>query len=399
MSTTLADQSETDPSTETSHRPIGKAGPIMKISCDREQLLQAFQTVASVAPSRSPKPILQNVKLEATDESVTLLATDLEVGIRHQVSGVGIQSPGVVILSVTRFGSILRESTDQTLHLESDGSGTTIRGERSQFRLPAENPAEFPQVTAFAESDYHTVVARLLRELIRRTAFATDNESSRYALGGIKLEVTEDQLTAVGTDGRRLAKMTGPVGTVGKAIDIAQTTIIPTRAMTLIERAVAPTDDEVQVAVKGNEFLVHTTKATISARMLEGRFPDWKKVFPESGGGVKLDLAVGATLTAVRQAQIATSDESRGVDFTFGEGMLVLSGKAAEVGQSRVELPIGYDGEQLTVTLDPRFVIDFLKVLDVDKTFCLEVKDAESAAVCSTDDGYGYVIMPLARDR
>jgi DNA polymerase-3 subunit beta len=372
----------------------------MKISCDREQLLQAFQTVASVAPARSPKPILQNVKLEVSESSVTLLATDLEVGIRHLVSGVDIQSPGVVVLSVTRFGSILRESTDQVLNLESDGQGTTIRGERSQFRLPAENPAEFPQVTPFEESDYHTVPARLLREFIRRTAFATDNESSRYALGGIKLEVEGDQLTAIGTDGRRLAKMTGPVGTSGKPIDAAQTTVIPTRAMQLIERAVAPADDEVQVAVQGNEFLVHTQRATISARMLEGRFPDWRKVFPESGGGgVKLDLAVGATLTAVRQAQIATSDESRGVDFTFGEGMLVLSGKAAEVGQSRVELPIGYDGDELTVTLDPRFAVDFLKVLDADKTFCFEVKDAESAAVCSTDDGYGYVIMPLARDR
>jgi len=398
LSTTLETTHEGQPTAEPS-RSSGKAGPTMKISCDREQLFQAFQTVASVAPSRSPKPILQNVKLEVTDTSVVLLATDLEVGIRHQVSGVDIQSPGVVVLSVTRFGSILRESTDQTLHLESDSTGTTIRGERSQFRLPAEDPAEFPSVTAFEEADYHTVPARLLRELIRRTAFATDNESSRYALGGVKLEVEGDQLTAIGTDGRRLAKMVGPVGTIGKAIDAAQTTIVPTRAMQLIERAVAPTDEEVRVAVKGNEFLVHTERATISARMLEGRFPEWKKVFPDLSGGVKLDLAVGATHAAVRQAAIVTSDESRGIDFTFGEGMLVLSGKAAEVGQSRVELPIGYDGEELTVTLDPRFVIDFLKVLDADKTFCFEVKDAESAAVCSTDDGYGYVIMPLARDR
>jgi len=389
---------ENEPTAESS-RLAGKAGPMMKISCDREQLWHAFQTVASVAPTRSPKPILQNVKLEVTDQTATLLATDLEVGIRHQVAGVDIQSPGVALLSVARFGSILRESTDATLHLESDSQGTTIRGERSQFRLPAENPAEFPQVAAFEECDYHTVAARLLRELIRRTAFATDNESSRYALGGVKLEVEGEQFTAIGTDGRRLAKMSGPVSTTGKSIDAAQTTIVPTRAMMLIERAINPADEEVRVAVKGNEFLVHTQRVTISARLLEGRFPDWKKVFPETNGGVKLDLAVGATLTAVRQAQIATSDESRGIDFTFGEGMLVLSGNAAEIGQSRVELPIGYDGDELTVTLDPRFAVDFLKVLDADKTFQFAVQDSESAAVCSTDDGYGYVIMPLARDR
>jgi len=379
---------------------MGKAGQTMKISCDREQLLQAFQTVASVAPTRSPKPILQNVKLEVAEQGATLVATDLEVGIRHQVSGVEVQSAGVVVLSVARFGSILRESTDTTLHIESDGQGTTIRGERSQFRLTAENPAEFPQVAAFEETSFCEISARLLREMIRRTVFATDNESSRYALGGVKLEFDKEQLTAIGTDGRRLAKMVGPISTTGEPIDAAQTTIVPTRAMQLIERAIAPSDAEIQIAIKGNELLVRSTRATISARLLEGRFPDWRKVFPESSNsGVKLDLAVGATYSAVRQAAIVTSEESRGIDFTFGEGMLVLSGRAAEVGQARVELPIGYDREELTVTLDPRFVSDFLKVLDAEKTFSIEIQDADSAAVCSTDDGYGYVIMPLARER
>jgi DNA polymerase-3 subunit beta len=371
----------------------------MKISCDREQLLHAFQTVASVAPSRSPKAILQNVKLEATEQGAILSATDLEVGIRYYVDGVDVQTPGEAVLSVTRFGSILRESTDTTLHLESDDQGTTIRGERSQFRLSGENPADFPQVAIFEEENFHVLPAGLLRELIRRTVFATDSESSRYALGGVKLEFDETQLTAIGTDGRRLAKMAGPLTTVGSGIDSAQMTIVPTRAMSLIERAVTTADTEVQIALKGNEILVHTPQVTIMARLLEGRFPDWKKVFPEQGSGENIDLAVGSTHAAVRQAAIVTSEESRGVDFVFGGGMLVLSGKAADVGQARVELPISYDGEELAVMLDPRFVVDFLKVLDADKTFTFEVKDADSAAVCRTEDGYGYVIMPLARDR
>ena len=373
----------------------GDPGAKMKISCDREQLLHAFQTVAAVAPVRSPKPILQNVKLDATDKLVELTATDLEIGIRHIVAGVDLQSPGSVVLPSARFGSILRESSDQTLHLESDGTATKVVGERSRFRLSAEDPREFPVVAEFDAPKACELPGRLLRELVRRTAFATDNESSRYALGGVKLELADGEITAVGTDGRRLAKMVGPVaGDLGAD----QTIIVPTRAMHLIERAVMPSDDAVRVAVRGNEFLVASETVTISARLLEGRFPDWRKVFPESGG-LKLDLAVGATLTAVRQAAIVTSEESRGIDFTFENGLLVLSGLAAEVGQSRVELPIGYEGDGLTITLDPRFMVDFLKVLDPEKTFSLEVRDAESAAVLSTDDGYGYVIMPLARDR
>ena len=398
MATSLEERTEAQQATERS--ASGKGNRVMKISCDREQLLQAFQTVASVAPARSPKPILQNVKLEVADDSAVLLATDLEIGIRHQVSGVDIQSPGVVVLNVTKFGSILRESTDETIHIEADSQGAVIRGERSQFRLSAENPADFPQVTSFEETGFYEIPARLLRELIHRTEFATDNESSRYALGGVKLEFGEDQITAIGTDGRRLAKMTGPIVTSGSPSESTQVTIVPTRAMQLIYRAVAPSDAEVQLALKGNEILVHTPRATISSRLLEGRFPDWRKVFPESGqGGVHLELPISSTQAAVRQAAIVTSEESRGVDFTFGEGMLVMSGRAAEVGQSRVELPINYDGEELAITLDPKFVIDFLKVLDADKTFKIEAQDSESAALCSTDDGYGYVIMPLARDR
>jgi DNA polymerase-3 subunit beta len=401
LATTIEDN-ETLEKENTAEKPLSrvKANQAMKVSCDREQLLAAFQTVATVAPARSPKPILQNVKLEVADGQATLLATDLEVGIRHKVEGVDVQTPGVVVLSVARFGSILRESSDETLHIEADGQGAVIRGERSQFRLSAEDPAEFPSVASFDETSFHEIPARLLRELIHRTEFSTDNESSRYALGGVKLEFGDGEITAIGTDGRRLAKMTGPIVTAGEPAEDQQVTIVPTRAMQLIYRAIAPNDAEVQVALKGNEILVHTPRATISSRLLEGRFPDWRKVFPETGqGGVKLELAVGATHAAVRQAAIVTSEESRGVDFTFGEGMLVLSGRAAEVGQSRVELPINYDGEELTITLDPRFVIDFLKVLDAEKTFHFEVKDSESAAVCRTDDGYGYVIMPLARDR
>ena len=395
MSTVLENNSAT-----LSQHSGGKGTKSMKISCDREQLLQAFQTVAVVVPSRSPKPILQNVKLEVTADTATLSATDLEVAIRHQVTGVDIQIPGMAVLSVSRFGSILRESNDQTLHLECDATSTTIRGERSQYRLPAENPADYPQVTSFEESSYFEIPARLLRELIRRTVFATDSESSRYALGGVKMELSEGIITTIGTDGRRLAKMTGPIGQTGEPENVDQTIIVPTRAMTLIERALSPSDTEVQIAFKGNEILVNSARATISARLLEGRFPDWKKVFPEGGhGSVNMDLAVGATHAAVRQAAIVTSEESRGVDFTFGDGMLVLSGRAAEVGQSRIELPIAYNGAEITVTLDPKYVTDFLKVLDADKTFIFEVKDAESAAVCRTDDGFGYVIMPLSRDR
>ncbi len=374
----------------------------MKITCQREKFLAAFQTAASVAPTRSPKPILQNVKLEVSDGKAMLIATDLEVGIRIDAAGIDVETPGSAVLPVSRFGSILRESSDEKMRLETDGQGTIIRGERSEFRLPAENPAEFPSVATFNDAKYFELPARLFREMIRRTVFSTDNESSRYALGGVLLEFSDKSITAVSTDGRRLSKMEGPgqsVGGFAEAAAAGAATIVPTRSMQLIERALSDNDSEIQIATRDNDVLVRSPRATIYSRLVEGRFPRWRDVFPMRSDAAKIELSVGPFHSAVRQAMIVTSEESRGVDFQFADGTLTLTARAADAGQSHVELPIAYDGPKISIMLDPRYVSDFLKVLDSDRSVTFDVKDGDAAGVFTTDDGYGYVVMPLARER
>lgn len=371
----------------------------MKITCTREKLLHAFQVAASVAPSRSPKPILQNVKLDVSADSVVISATDMEIGIRIEASGIDIEAPGSAVLPVDRFGSILRESSDEKLKIEADSQGAIVKGERSEFKLPAANPDEFPQVAAFEEDKFHEIPSRLFRELVRRTHFATDTESSRYALGGILLEFSEDKITAVGTDGRRLAKMEGPAQSIAGHQSGDTMTIVPTRSMQLIERALSDADAEIQVAARGNDILVRSPRMVIYSRLVEGRYPKWRDVFPDQRSATVVELGVGPLYSALRQASVIASDESRGIDFTFGDGSLVLSGSTADVGQSRVELPIPYDGEKQVVTLDHRYLADFLKVLDPEKNISMGIEGADAAVLCQTDDGYGYVIMPLARDR
>ncbi len=369
----------------------------MKLTCEREKLLHAFQMVAGVVPARSPKPILQNVKLQTTPETTTLVGTDLEVGIRVEIAGLQVDVPGTVLLPIGRFGAILRESSDANLYLESDGAKTQVRGERSEFHLPTENPDEFPDVVQFDEDKYHNVGARFFRELIRRTAFATDLESSRYALGGVLLELGPDRITGVATDGRRLTRQEGPAKAVS-GHQSRENTIVPARSMQLIERALAENDEEIQLAVRENDILVKSQRVTVYSRLVEGRFPRWRDVFPKLDPMKRIELSVGPFYAAVRQAAIVTSEKHRGVDFVFTDGKVTLSARSAEMGEARVELPIGYEGPEMAVMLDPRFVTDFLKVLDVDGLFTLYVRDAESAVVAETADGYSYVIMPLARE-
>jgi DNA polymerase-3 subunit beta len=377
----------------------------MKALCDREGLLAAFGMVSGVVPARSPKPILQNVKLVAEPDpdgvvnDVIMMATDLEVGIRHRVIGMRVEQPGAVVLPTARFGQILRTSADPELALEADGERLVVRGLRSEFTLPGEDPSLYPEVPDFAATAHHAVAAADLRKLIRRTSFATDVESTRYALGGVLVELTPESITMVGTDGRRLARMSAPAEAVNDPPAPAGSPVIPVKALKLIERNLDDDDPPVHVAIQGaTAVLIRTQRAVIYSRLVEGRFPRYQDVFP-ANVDVKIRLEAGPLRLAVEQASIVTSEESRGVDFRFGDGALKLASQAADVGSSHVELPIAYEGKPVEITFDPRYLTDALKTLDDTAAVTAELIDAKNAAVFKTDDRYTYVVMPLTRDR
>jgi len=370
----------------------------MKIICDREKLLHCFQTAAGVAPTRSPKPILQNLKLEVSADRGILMGTDLEVGIRIEVPGIEVEAPGAMILPINRVLAILRESSDEKLSIDSDGTKIQIRGARSEFQLPSENPDEFPPVNTFDETHYFELPARFFREIVRRTVFATDTESTRYALGGVLLELSTSQITAVATDGRRLARQEGPIHCVGDE-GADRMVIVPTKAMQLLDRALGDNEDNLQLSARENDIMVKSAQVTMYSRLVEGRFPKWRDVMPRRDNTQTIELTIGPFYSAVRQAAIVTSDDRRGVNFTFKDGRMLLIANGAEYGDSHVELPIAYEGPELNITLDPRYLNEFLRVLSPDATLKLQLQETDGPALCETDDGYVYVIMPLATDR
>ncbi|MFK7767564.1 MAG: DNA polymerase III subunit beta [Mariniblastus sp.] len=370
----------------------------MKIKINRESFFKVFQIAAAVAPARSPKMILQNVKLDVSKDEGILTATDTEVGVRLTVPDLEVITPGSAVVPVARLSMILRETSDDVLEIDASADKTLITGANSRFELQAQNPDEFPDVASFDDKDYYEISANVLKELIKRTLFATDSESSRYALGGVLLEMDDKTITAVGTDGRRLAKMQGILKKVGKP-KTGATTIVPSRSMQLMQRILPDDETPVQISARANDLLMKEPNGVFYTRLVEGRFPKWREVLPKREETHRIDIPVGPMHTALRQAAIVASDESRGIDFTFKNGSLVLSNSTAEIGQSRIEMPVPFEKDELTITLDHRYVADFLKVLQPDKTFTLDVENGEAAAYCETDDNYGYVIMPLAKDR
>ncbi|MFT7642747.1 MAG: DNA polymerase-3 subunit beta [Pirellulaceae bacterium] len=372
----------------------------MKLQVHRESTLASFSLAAMVAPSRSPKEILQYVKIEVRNGAAVIMATDLEVGIRVAMTGVETDQDFLdLVLPVDRFSLILRESKDETLSITVNENLVTIKGKHSKFQLPSPNPEDYPSIMEFAESDFIDIPRRLFHEMIRRTVFATDTDSTRYALGGVLLENDGDNLLTVATDGRRLAKMEGTAKVVGAPSSGGAMTIIPTRAMQLLERALGDADGNVQIAPRSNDVLIRADNFVFYSRLVEGRFPKWQDVLPSSRDAQNVDVTIGPLYSALRQASIVASQESRGIDLTFAEGTLILSASTAEKGESRVEVPISYSGPETSVTLDHRYLSDFLRVLNLEQVVHAQFRSAEDPVLFNTDDDYAYVIMPLSPDR
>lgn len=370
----------------------------MHLSCPRSALTTAFTAVSGVVPSRTTKEILKNVKLTVTQNTATLIGTDSEIGMRCVVPDVTADSGGEALLPTARVLQILRELSDDTVKIEIAGDAMWIRSGSSEFRLSAEDPAEFPPVAGFDDDSFFVVSAHSLRQLIKRTVFATDVESTRYALGGILLELNPETATLAATDSRRLAVISATCRAEGTPTSPTPPPVVPSKAMQLIERVLGDGEAEAKIAIHANDIAVQCGGVIVTSQLVQGRFPDYRKVIPSQSNAI-IELPVGPFYSAVRQSQIVTNEESRGVDFTFSKGTLRLSSQAADIGQSKIELPISYDGADVTITFDPRYISDFLRVLDPSTSVQFKLIDHESAAVLGADGNYTYVIMPLARDR
>ncbi len=367
----------------------------MKARYHREGLLAAFQLASAAIASRDVKPILRNLKVITEEDRSTLMATDLELGIRLEVRGVTVEEPGEAILPGAKTLSILRESTDEELAFEADADRVTVRGSYNEFEMSSEDPANFPDVPAFNEQKYHELPAGSLREMIRRTIFATAVENPRYALTGVLWELEADHARLVATDGRRLAVMQRPATSHDGHTTHGQTPVVPTKAMQLLERNLHDAEETVKASFRPNEVLIKTERAMIYSRLVEGRYPPYREIFPKKQT-TRIPLTVGPFYTAVRQSAIMTDDDSKRVTFSFAKKKLTLQAQGAETGRAKVEVPIDYEGKAVQINFDPRFLSDMLRVLEPDASLVLELVDGNSPALFRSGEEYSYIVMPLS---
>jgi DNA polymerase III subunit beta len=367
----------------------------MKLTCKKELLQRAFQIVNYSIPAKSTMPLLQHIKLTANKDTLWVMGTDLETGIQYQLEAT-VKEPGGILLPAIRFGNILREITIDDITIETDGNVANIKTRDSHFRLVGQDPAEYPDFPKFDFSKAVTLEASGIKEMIRKTIFATSLESSRYALTGLLLELKKKEIRLVGSDGKRLAYCK-------KKTDQAQAqenrVIVPPKGMTLIEKITeGPDVKNIQLVIEETQIKFGVQPNIFAfSRLIEGSFPDYEKIIP-ADCDKKIELKTGEFHSALRRVSLVTTDKFRATKLTFKNNKLSMFSRTQDVGEAEVEMPIKYTQDPFEIVFNPEFFIDALRTLNEDEDMVIELKNKTSPAVLKMGRDYVYLVMPLSVD-
>lgn len=365
----------------------------MKVRFNRAALQEVLALVTSIVPSRTPKPILQCLKITTQDEAVLLSATDLEVGISHQVLQVEIDKPGEVVVPADKIASIVRESIDEVIEIEASEATVHIKGADSHFTIYGHDPAQFPAVPGFDGDENLKVNLGKLQEGIELSVFAAARESTRYALNGVLWEVGGKKLTLVATDGRRLARSI--VALEAKAAgDMPEGRIIvPAKTMLLLDKIGGDSSAVVCVKFTENKAVLSCGAAVISSNLIEGNFPKYEDIIPKDSD-TKLALPTAVVLSAVKRAALLSNEDSKGIKLALSKGAMVFSSRAPETGDAQIDMAIEYAGKDLEIGFNPQFLIDVLRVIKADE-FVLELGQADRPGVIRCGSDFIYIVMPV----
>ena len=375
--------------------PPSTAGKLeMKFTVSRSVMLDALQVMGSVIPTKAVRPIAMNMHMVVNaDGMVTLSGTDFEIAMSYRLAVANVAAPGEAVVNASRATAILREAADGDVEFETNESGKLVlRCGRSSFNLLTERPDEFPARPEHKPENEFTLNQKQFVSLIRNTLFAVARDKTRFAFNGASLTIAGKEAVMVGTNGKRLALMRE---TIDNSEGTTAAAIIPGRALGIFEKALVD-DEMVSLAIGDRDITMKTTRAVMSARLVEGIFPEPETVIPQEFiRTVEFDRV--ELQKAFRQAALLTSKETRSVHMTLSEDGATLKSKALDAGEAEVFVDCsGFSGDPMTVTYNPDYIADGLGVIRSDKVFFrLNQAGAPARVESSDDDGFLYIIMPV----
>jgi len=361
----------------------------MKIKCRKSDLLDVIQTVQNIVSPRATLPILSHVLINAGEGKLKISATDFEVGV-HCMVNADIEEKGATTIPGRMFADIVRLAPDENIEIACEGARVNIKSGKSKFRVGGLPADEFPKIPDIGEEKGFSLSQKDTKEIVRKTLFATSKEESRYALNGVLFKIKGGELTAVATDGRRMAL-------IKKDVDdkkIEKSAILPAKGINELNRVIESSDEKVDFVIGENEILFRIGNILLMARLIKGEFVDYKKIIPKDFN-IRINLSKENFLSVLRRVSILTSETSKMVKFTLSDNKMLITANT-ELGESSDEMEIEYRGDEEVLSFNPDYLIDYLQN-ETSENICFEIVNPKSPAVLrpADDDNYLYIAMPI----
>ena len=366
----------------------------MKLTVQREALASELQILQGIAEKRKTIPILSHILISAEPDHLSLVATDLEVSLTTHCAATTTEPGGTTVSSKKLFEVVRSLPAGEIQMSSSAGEWLEIRAGDAYFRLVSLPTTDFPEVPASNFDAATEIPHALFREMIRRTLFAVTKEDVRYSLNGALLDIGGGKVRMVATDAHRLAMVEHDDAELGTQTQVRA--IIPKKALAEIRDLSEP--ETMLFAQDEHHLHFKIEHRVLSTRVIEGQFPAYEKVVPRDNPAT-VRFSSDAMAEAIRRVSLLASERSRAVKFTFTPGTATIVSSNPELGEARESVPVQYEGEELTVSFNAQYILDFLAVAASDEVEAY-LRDDSSQGLMSPvpgEDGltYQYVIMPM----
>ncbi|HEY2107168.1 MAG TPA: DNA polymerase III subunit beta [Candidatus Binataceae bacterium] len=376
----------------------------MELIIGRSALLGGLNLAQGIVERRNTVPILGNVLIEAGDSSLTLAATDMEVGMRTRIA-CECARPGAITLSAHKLFEIVRETEAEEVSLRSaENDWVEIKCGRARFKMMSLDPRSFPAMPSAAEKTEPAagnaartelnIGARVLTTMIDKTIFAVSPDETRYNLSGVYIECpAPDTVRMAATDGHRLSLIDRPA----PGFSMSAGAILPRKGLNELRRLLdSGVEGDVLLSVEAQLAWLLQGSTEISMRRVEGEFPDYRGVIPKDS---RYQVGIGrdSLLAAIKRAAIFSSERYHGIRLGLSSGSLTVSSTSPELGEASETVDVEFTGEEFSVGFNAAYLIQAVTAIPAQEQVLLGVTDEVSPGVLTTpaDSSYLYVVMPM----
>src|SRR5579862_1428127 len=366
----------------------------MELVVRKTDLLKELALLQGIVERKNTIPILANVLIEASKNSVSLLATDLDVGLRSKCEAV-VSKPGTLTLPAKKLFEIVNALPDTDIRIDEDkgGKSVTVAADRFESRMQTLPASEFPTPPSDAGQVEATLPGGALKRMISHTRFAITSEDTRYFLNGAQLVLRPDSLSMVATDGHRLAFVSvNESPGAGVKTDV----LLPRKTLSEVARLIDG-GAAVEFSQGENHLFFKADGRLLISRKIDANFPAYERVIPKSNDK-RIEFDRDRLSAAVRRVRLLSNERSKAVKFAIAKDQVEITSSTPEVGEAHEVMPVDYSGPALQICFNADYVDNFLTVVETEGVE-LEFKDEMSQAVMKPigAEGYSYtyVIMPM----